>query len=73
MRQNYIVIATKKTSFLFRKGLGVELVAIGVGAGVDNDQLLLLAGGHAARAFSVASFDQLDDILIEKLVDHICD
>jgi len=55
------------------KGLGVELVAIGVGGGTNNDQLLLLAGGNAARVFSVGSFDQLNNSLISKLVENICE
>ena len=55
------------------KSLGIELVAVGVGAGVHTNELTLLAGGNAARVFSVDSFEQLNGSLIAKMVENICE
>jgi len=55
------------------KAMGVELVAVGVGSSVNDDELRLIAGGKAANVFSVDSFEKLDSALISKMVEKLCD
>ena len=55
------------------RAMGVELVAVGVGSSVNDEELQLIAGGKAANVFSVDSFDQLDSSLISKMVEKLCD
>ena len=55
------------------KSLDVKLVAIGVGKGVNTDELTLIAGGNAARVFTVDNFEQLNGMLISKMVENICE
>lgn len=55
------------------KGLGIDVIAIGVGSGVHSEELRLIAGGNLAKVFSVSSFEQLDQALISRMVENICD
>lgn len=37
----------------------VKVIAVGIGSGIDNKELLQIASGHAKNVFHVKDFDQL--------------
>jgi hypothetical protein len=50
---------------------GVRLFAVGVGSGIDQDALLLLAGGNAAHVFPLANYVGLQDALGDALLQAV--
>ena len=53
--------------------MGVEILGIGIGTGVNQKQLLMLTGNRQDRVFSVNSFDQLNSDFLKKIVEKMCE
>lgn len=53
--------------------IGVEILGIGIGGKVNQNQLLIMTGNRQDRVFSVDSFDKLNSDFLKKMVEKMCE
>ena len=53
--------------------MDIKILAVGIGSKVDEEELLLLTGGHKNRVFSIDSFEKLNNDFLLKIIERMCD